>query len=150
MVRSGFVESRHRGHVAVVEPDGTVSLRLGDPDQPVFPRSTNKPLQTVAMLELGLDAPPELLAVACASHAGLPMHVDAVRRLLASAGLTDADLDNTPDLPLDIEAAHALLAAGSGPDRLHQNCSGNHAAINAWRREQQLERTRRIRPELLG
>ena len=131
MVRSGFVESRHRGHVAVVEPDGAVSLRLGDPDQPVFPRSTNKPLQTVAMLELGLDAPPELLAVACASHAGLPMHVDAVRRLLASAGLTDADLDNTPDLPLDIEAAHALLAAGSGPDRLHQNCSGNHAAMLA-------------------
>jgi tRNA (guanine37-N1)-methyltransferase len=28
--------------------------------------------------------------------------------------------------------------------------SGNHAAINAWRREQLLERTRRIRPELLG
>ena len=27
--------------------------------------------------------------------------------------------------------------------------SGNHAAIAAWRREQQLERTRRIRPELL-
>ncbi|QNO38227.1 tRNA (guanosine(37)-N1)-methyltransferase TrmD [Protaetiibacter sp. SSC-01] len=28
--------------------------------------------------------------------------------------------------------------------------SGNHAAINAWRHEQQLERTRRNRPELLG
>ena len=28
--------------------------------------------------------------------------------------------------------------------------SGNHAAIAAWRREQQLERTRRVRPELLG
>ena len=28
--------------------------------------------------------------------------------------------------------------------------SGNHAAIAAWRREQQLERTRRIRPDLLG
>ena len=28
--------------------------------------------------------------------------------------------------------------------------SGNHGAIEAWRREQQVERTRRIRPELLG
>ena len=28
--------------------------------------------------------------------------------------------------------------------------SGNHAAIEAWRREQQLERTRRIRPDLLA
>jgi len=26
---------------------------------------------------------------------------------------------------------------------------GNHAAVGAWRREQQLERTRRVRPELL-
>jgi tRNA (guanine37-N1)-methyltransferase len=28
--------------------------------------------------------------------------------------------------------------------------SGNHGAIATWRREQQLERTRRVRPELLG
>jgi tRNA (guanine37-N1)-methyltransferase len=28
--------------------------------------------------------------------------------------------------------------------------SGNHAAIAAWRREQQLERTRRVRPDLLS
>ena len=28
--------------------------------------------------------------------------------------------------------------------------SGNHAAIAAWRLEQQMERTRRVRPELLG
>ena len=28
--------------------------------------------------------------------------------------------------------------------------SGNHGAIAAWRHEQQVERTRRVRPELLG
>ena len=28
--------------------------------------------------------------------------------------------------------------------------SGNHGAIATWRREQQIERTRRVRPELLG
>ncbi len=28
--------------------------------------------------------------------------------------------------------------------------SGNHAAIAAWRREQSIERTRRVRPDLLG
>ena len=28
--------------------------------------------------------------------------------------------------------------------------SGNHAAIAAWRHEQQLERTRRVRPDLMG
>jgi L-asparaginase II len=131
VVRSGFVESRHRGHVAVVEPDGAVSLTLGDPGQPFFPRSSNKPLQAVAMVDLGLDVPADLLAVSCGSHAGLPMHVDAVQRLLASAGLSAADLDNTPDLPIDTDATRRLLAAGGGPDRLHQNCSGNHAAMLA-------------------
>jgi L-asparaginase II len=131
VVRSGFVESRHRGHLVVVEQDGDALLSFGDPEQPFFPRSSNKPLQTVAMVDLGLGASSDLLAVACASHAGLPMHVDAVRRLLASAGLTEADLDNTPDLPLDSAAARAVLAAGGGPDRLHQNCSGNHAAMLA-------------------
>ena len=28
--------------------------------------------------------------------------------------------------------------------------SGNHAAIAAWRQEQQLERTKRVRPDLLS
>jgi tRNA (guanine37-N1)-methyltransferase len=28
--------------------------------------------------------------------------------------------------------------------------SGNHGAIAAWRRERQLERTRRVRPDLLS
>ena len=28
--------------------------------------------------------------------------------------------------------------------------SGNHGAVDAWRREQQLERTRRVRPDLIG
>ncbi|UCR89189.1 tRNA (guanosine(37)-N1)-methyltransferase TrmD [Mycetocola spongiae] len=28
--------------------------------------------------------------------------------------------------------------------------SGNHGAVDAWRREQQIERTRRVRPDLLG
>ena len=37
--------------------------------------------------------------------------------------------------------ARPRRAAGAAP--------GNHGAIAAWRREQQLERTRRVRPELL-
>ncbi len=28
--------------------------------------------------------------------------------------------------------------------------SGNHGAVDAWRREQQLDRTRRVRPDLIG
>jgi L-asparaginase II len=37
VVRTGFAESRHRGAIAVVDPDGTVMLRAGAVDSPVFP-----------------------------------------------------------------------------------------------------------------
>jgi L-asparaginase II len=130
-VRSGFVESRHTGSLVVLGATGDPQVELGDPRRAIFPRSTNKPLQAAIMLELGLDLPDDLLAVACASHVGLPIHVAAVRAILALAGRTDADLDNTPAFPLDDEAGRALIMAGSGPDRVHQNCSGNHAAMIA-------------------
>ena len=42
------------------------------------------------MVRLGLDLPPELLALACASHSGEPFHVEGVRRILASAGLDES------------------------------------------------------------
>ncbi|MDT5049627.1 MAG: hypothetical protein QOG75_5525, partial [Mycobacterium sp.] len=131
VVRSGFVESRHTGSLVVLGATGDPQVELGDPRRAIFPRSTNKPLQAAIMVELGLDLPDDLLAVACASHVGLPTHVAAVRAILALAGRTDADLDNTPAFPLDDEASRALIMAGSGPDRVHQNCSGNHAAMIA-------------------
>ena len=49
----------------------------------MLPRSSNKPVQALAMVELGLDLPPDLLALACASHSGEPFHVEGVRRILA-------------------------------------------------------------------
>ena len=61
-------------------------LSAGSPDVAVFPRSSNKPLQAVGMLEAGLDLDGELLALACASHSGEAFHLDGVRRILAGAG----------------------------------------------------------------
>jgi L-asparaginase II len=130
-VRSDVVESRHRGQLAVLDVDGRPLLELGDPRRPIFPRSTNKPLQAVVMVELGLDLDADLLAVACASHVGLPRHVDAVARILAAAGLTAEALANVEALPEDPDAMRMLLAQGGRPDRVHQNCSGNHAAMLA-------------------
>ena len=83
------------------------------------------------MLRAGLDLDGELLALACASHSGEPGHVDGVRRILTGAGLDEADLDNTPDLPLGPAAAAAVRAAGAGPSPVLQNCSGKHAAMLA-------------------
>ncbi|MCC2321005.1 asparaginase [Cellulomonas xiejunii] len=129
--RGDLVESVHLGHVVVLAPDGSVRDALGDPDVVVWPRSSLKPVQAVAMLDHGLDAAGEDLALVCASHSGEAGHLDVVQRLLAGAGLTEDDLRNTPDWPLSPEAAWLRRAAGHGPAPLTQNCSGKHAGMLA-------------------
>ena len=131
VVRGGVVESVHRGHLVVLAPDGSVLVRRGDPDGTFFPRSSLKLVQAVAMLRCGLDLDGEQLALACASHSGEPDHLAGVQRILAGAGLDETELQNTPALPLDTEAATAWVVAGKKPARLTQNCSGKHAAMLA-------------------
>ncbi|NOV99651.1 L-asparaginase II [Isoptericola chiayiensis] len=131
VVRGDLVESVHLGHLVVLDPAGDVLLAAGDPDVEIWPRSSLKPAQAVAMLRAGLDVPARHVALAAASHDGTPEHVALAREILAGAGLGPADLANTPDLPLDPQAAAAVRAAGRGPDRLTQNCSGKHAAMLA-------------------
>lgn len=55
VVRSGFTEGHHRGSLVVLAADGSVEHALGDPAAPVFPRSSNKPMQAAAVLRAGLD-----------------------------------------------------------------------------------------------
>lgn len=47
VVRGDFVESRHRGAIAVVAPDGTVVHAIGDVTREMFPRSAIKPVQAL-------------------------------------------------------------------------------------------------------
>ena len=90
------------------------------------------------MVRAGLQLPPDLLALVCASHDGTPRHLEAVRRILASADLHEQRLANTPGLPLDDAAAEAVLRAGGGRTALQMNCSGKHSgmlvtsAMNGW------------------
>jgi L-asparaginase II len=132
LVRSGVVESVHRASVLAVRGDGGDALALGGVDTPVFPRSSNKPLQAVALLEAGWEPPDaQCLALATASHSGEPVHLEVVRRTLAAAGLDEDALRCPPMLPLSEPAAHALLASGGTASRLTMNCSGKHAAMLA-------------------
>ncbi len=136
--RSGAEESLHHGSVVAIGTDGELAWCTGDPDVAVFPRSALKPLQAAAMVAAGLSLDDRLLAIACASHDGRPEHIAAVRQILAAAGLTEGDLENTPTLPLDHDAMHAALLDGLDPSPVLQNCSGKHAAmlatavVNGW------------------
>lgn len=106
-------------------------LRAGEVSSPMFPRSANKPVQAAGMLRCGLDLDGPLLALAAASHCGERYHVTGVREILAAAGLGEDALRCPPALPLDEQAARALLRSGGDADRLHMNCSGKHAAMLA-------------------
>jgi L-asparaginase II len=134
VVRGDLVESRHRGILVALRSDGEPELTLGAADLPIYPRSCAKPLQLAAMLAVGLDRlglDDQALAVAAASHSGEPRHVAQVRRILGAAGLDESALDNTPGMPLSAPARRELVLAGRGPDQIHQNCSGKHAAMLA-------------------
>lgn len=124
VVRSGFVESRHRGALVVLAPDGSLARALGDVRAPVFPRSSNKPMQAAGVLRAGLDLAGERLALAAASHAGEPFHRELVARMLAERGLTEEALGCPAERP--------GFGEGEGPaSRLAMNCSGKHAAMLA-------------------
>ncbi|MFH8985914.1 asparaginase [Streptomyces varsoviensis] len=129
--RGDFLESVHHGSVVCLDADGKAVLTAGPVDVPMYPRSSNKPLQSVGMLRAGLDLDGELLALACASHSGEAFHLDGVRRILAGAGLTEDALQCTAALPIGAESQPAHLAAGLGPSRITMNCSGKHAAMLA-------------------
>lgn len=130
--RSGRTESLHRGAVAVFG-GGRLLLALGDVDQPVVCRSATKPLQLLPLLLRSIDARLGLsaaeIAVACASHDGTERHVQAVRSLLAKAGLDEAQLGCGPHAPFDPASRRELLQRGQRPLRVHNNCSGKHSAF---------------------
>ena len=114
-VRGGIEESRHAVHVAVCDAAGGVIAAVGDPDRLTVLRSSAKPWQAQVLVESGalerFGLSDRAVAVACASHQGLPEHVTEVRAALEAAGV-----------PL------RLLGPTVGPlaRRLAHNCSGNH------------------------
>ena len=131
IVRSGFVEGRHYGHIVALEKDGSVAWSVGDVTSAMFLRSCNKPVQALGMLRAGLDLDGELLALACASHSGEPFHIEAVRRILDSAGLDESALQTPPDYPVDDVAREELIRSGGAKSPIAMNCSGKHAAMLA-------------------
>ncbi|MEV0273180.1 asparaginase [Hamadaea sp. NPDC050747] len=130
VVRSGFVEGLHRGSVVVLDATGARVAGAGDVEAPIFPRSSNKPMQAVGMLRAGLRlTDPADLALTAASHFGQDFHISRVRALLRSAGVDESALRCPPDLPLDETARAEVLRAGGRAERVYMNCSGKHTGM---------------------
>lgn len=143
VIRSGVVESQHRGFLIALNADGSTNLELGDSSHLIFPRSTVKSFQAAAMVRHGLSLEPRLLALGASSHSGSPEHIAAVREILATVALDERALQCMLDKPLGEAERRAY---GDQPaSRIAMNCSGKHAAMlatcikNGWPIENYLD-----------
>lgn len=136
--RGSTIESRHHVHLAVVDADGNIRARSGDPELVAFARSAIKPLQALPLIEDGVSDHFKFsdteLAVCCASHNAESCHIDAARSILKKIGADEETLACGPHIPLGKNAAEILARSGREPTRIHNNCSGKHAGMLALAR----------------
>ena len=135
VTRGAMIESRHRVHAAVVNASGTLIGASRDSAMVTHWRSCAKPFQIMPLVESGgfdrIGWGDDQLALACASHGGEPEHVAIAEKMLSSIGMEEGDLVCGPHEPLAQRGQKALREAGTRPTRLHNNCSGKHAAMLA-------------------
>lgn len=131
--RGPIVESRHRGVIVAVEPDGRVITRFGDEDLTTSTRSTIKPIQALPIITSGaadrFDITSRELAVTCASHNGEAIHTETVANLLTRIGLDESALLCGAHAPYNEDVARRLERDGKSFTQLHNNCSGKHAGM---------------------
>ncbi|GAB3389307.1 hypothetical protein GCM10027452_38130 [Micromonospora halotolerans] len=120
VVRSGFVEGFHRGSVAVLDAAGAPVSGAGDPTSPVFPRSSNKPMQAIGMLRAGLPLtdPADVALVWLLSRPGVTAPIVGPRtmdQLDRNLGALAVRLDETTLEKLD-ELFPPVGNGGPGPE----------------------------------
>lgn len=151
VTRSGRVESRHRGAVAIVDAEGKTVFALGEVEEPVYPRSAVKAIQALPLVESGaadaLGFGDRELALAQASHGGEPNHVAGVAAMLAAIGLDASALECGTHAPSHSASAAELIRRGEKPNPLHNNCSGKHANFLALARHMQVDHRNYVAPE---
>ena len=135
VTRGPLVESRHRVSAAVVDSSGRVLMASRDPHQRSWWRSCAKPFQVLPLVAEGglerLGWGDDELALACGSHGGEPEHVALAGAMLGRLGMEEGDLACGPHEPLSARGARILRESGHRVTRLHNNCSGKHAAMLA-------------------
>ena len=133
VTRGALIESRHRVHAVAVNSSGRMLGVANEPGLVTHWRSCAKPFQIMPLLERGgfdaLGWGDDQLALACGSHGGEPEHVAIATAMLATIGMEEGDLACGAHEPLAARGQKMLREALMRPTRLHNNCSGKHAAM---------------------
>ncbi len=134
--RGPIVESRHSGHLVVVDGDGADICSLGAPATAItYLRSSGKAFQALPVVASGaadrFGFTEREVAIACGSHNGEPIHVETVRSMLQKIGLDESALKCGAHEPYSVDVARELIRKGQPPTPIQNNCSGKHAAMLA-------------------
>ena len=133
--RGGITESRHRGHIVAVDPDGQIVAYIGAKETVTYLRSSAKPHQAIPLIvsgaadRFGFDE--KEIALACASHSGESIHTAVAASMLKKIGLKPDALKCGVHEPFSPEVARLLREKGEQPNVLQNNCSGKHAGMLA-------------------
>ncbi|MDD2562931.1 MAG: asparaginase [Salinivirgaceae bacterium] len=135
VTRGALIESRHYGHISVVDNKGVIIASVGDPFYRTYMRSAAKPLQTMAVVLSGAADRFQLseseLAVMSASHYGEPCHQEAVRSILVKIGCKLEDLLCASAYSINHDYAIKEALKGNNNSPLYNDCSGKHAGMLA-------------------
>jgi L-asparaginase II len=115
--RGAILESVHEVHAVAVR-GGDMVAAAGDASLATSLRSSAKPFQALPLARAYERLSDEELAIAAASHYGTPLHVEAVRSLLAATGGREEELE-------------CGLQKGRPPEPVFHNCSGKHTGMIA-------------------
>ncbi|MBQ3640929.1 asparaginase [bacterium] len=134
-IRNGLEEQCHFGLVLHINKNGIISRFGEDNGYKFYHRSCMKPLQIAPLIDFEIDRKfgftDEEIAVCAASHTGDIEHQQKVLSILDKIGCKEDDLLCLPHEPLSKMENARLLLNGLKPSKLHNNCSGKHAAMLA-------------------
>lgn len=135
VIRSGVVESVHRGDIVVVNTEGKILYEMGDSERLTFFRSAGKPIIAVAILESGIVEEYKLnlkeIAIIASSHSGDVEHLEILNGIMEKLGISEEILECGEHAPTGKKASRDLIASGKMPTRLHCDCSAKHIGLIA-------------------
>lgn len=135
VVRSGVVESIHRGDIVVVNHEGKILYAVGDPDRLTFFRSAGKPIIALALLETGIVEEYKLdlkeMAIIASSHSGDAEHISILKSIIEKVGIDEEVLECGEHAPTGKKANRDLISSGLTPTKLHCDCSAKHIGLIA-------------------
>lgn len=135
VARATNIESQHTVSAVVVNSQGKIEISLGKTDRRIYPRSSIKSIQALAIILSGaaelFKITDEELALASASHGGEKKHIEIVTQWLNRIGLTQNDLECGSHPPSHQNSAIELFKQGQTFTAIHNNCSGKHTGMLA-------------------